>query len=155
MKHMHLSEQGLVLLKKLESCKLVAYQDGAGKWTIGYGHTGPEVTSKTRWTMQQARAALNKDVLQREEAVKRLVFPPIAQPVTQGQFDALVIFVFNVGEDAFRTSTLRRKFNAGDTEGASAEFERWNKLRKPTGEFIVVPGLTNRRKAEAALFRST
>ena len=69
--------------------------------------------------------------------------------LTQGQFDALVSFAYNVGSRALSTSTLLKKLNAGDIKGAADEFLRWN---KSGGK--VMPGLTNRRKAERALFLS-
>jgi lysozyme len=76
-------------------------------------------------------------------------------PLTQGQHDALVAFLFNVDSDdngAFRESTLRRLLNAGDYEGARAELSRWVFVTGPLGEKTVSAGLKTRRAAEAALF---
>jgi lysozyme len=71
--------------------------------------------------------------------------------VSQGQFDALVSFVYNVGAGAFENSTLLEKLNAGDYRGAFDEFERWNKVTV-NGEKIVSSGLVKRRRREQELF---
>lgn len=70
--------------------------------------------------------------------------------LTQSQFDALVSFVYNVGVEAFRTSTLLRKLNGADYVGAAAEFKRWK-----MGGGKVLPGLIRRRKREEELFLRT
>lgn len=145
---MKLSKNGIEVAHYFESCKLVAYPDPGSKdgtpWTIGWGHTGPEVRKGLVWTQQQADDAFLVDVAKFERAVTGLV----KVPLTKGQFDALVLFAYNVGSKALETSTLLRKLNAGDYDGAALEFRRWNK-----NDGKVMRGLTRRRAAEECLFR--
>ena len=142
---MRTSPLGIALIKQFEGLRTCAYLDAAGIWTIGYGHTGDEVRSGLRIDVAQAEALLRQDLHVAEEAVRALV----TQPLAQASFDALTSFVFNVGAAAFGGSTLLRKLNAGDVEGAAAEFERW---RYAGGR--VLPGLLRRRIAERTLFLS-
>jgi lysozyme len=123
-----------------------AYICPAGKWTIGYGST-KGVRSGMNITKQEAEELLVKDVEVFEEAVNRLV----KVPLTQNQFDALVSFVFNVGEGNFARSTLLRKLNTGDYDSGPSELNRWNKARV-NGTLTALKGLTRRRAAEGALF---
>lgn len=144
---MRLSAAGAAVAHHFEQCRLVAYPDPGSRdgtpWTIGWGHTGPEVRKGLVWTQQQADAAFAKDMQRFERAVEHNVIVPL----TQGQFDALVLFAYNVGEDAFKNSTLLRKLNVLDYSGAQAQFARWNK-----NDGRVMRGLIRRRAAEAALF---
>lgn len=162
---MHASDAALVVLKRLEGyhqkidptnpesdciayqCKVGANPDGTpiydGKWTIGFGCT-EGVTEGTRWTYTQAIDALRQELAKHEAHVARLV----TVDITQAQFDALTLFSYNIGKQAFSTSTLLRKLNAGDYAGAAQEFDRWvnsNGVKR-------VPGLVSRRAAEKALF---
>lgn len=91
--------------------------------TVCYGHTRTAVMGQ-HYTDSQCSALLLSD-LEREYApiVRRLV----KVPLSQGEFNALVDFVYNLGEPNFRSSTLLKKLNAGDYAGAQAEFIRWNK----------------------------
>lgn len=139
---MQISKAGLDLIKQFEGLYLKAYRCPAGVPTIGYGHTAGVAMGQTI-TQQQADDYLRRDVRQFERAVSRLV----RVPLTQGQFDALVSFAFNLGEGALAQSTLLRLLNAGDYAGAAAQFDRWNKA---AGR--VLPGLVRRRAAERALF---
>jgi lysozyme len=139
---MRISDNGLELIKSFEGLYLKAYLCPAKVWTIGYGHTG-NVKPGDVITRQQADELLRQDV---EEFVA-IVNTAVKVPLTQNQFDSLVSFVYNVGADAFRKSTLLRKLNAGDYAGAAQEFDRWNKARG-----VVLPGLVKRRKKERELF---
>jgi lysozyme len=139
---MHVSQVGINLIKVAEGLDLKAYQDTGGVWTIGVGHTGPDVHAGLVITEARADELLRRDLTTAEDAVRRL-FPT----TTQNQFDALVSFTFNLGEGQVAGSTLRRKHNAGDYDGARAEFGRWN---KDNGK--VLNGLTKRRAAEAKLY---
>lgn len=141
---MKISEAGLSLIKEFEGLRLSAYPDpatGGRPWTIGYGHTRG-VNPGDKITQAQADAFLREDVAEFERAVSRLA--PIT---TQGQFDALVSFAFNVGAANLEKSTLLRLHRAGDYFRASQEFPKWNKA---AGK--VMAGLTRRRLAEAALY---
>lgn len=137
------SERGLDLTRQFEGIRLEAYLDGGGVPTIGYGHT-KGVKLGDECDMRQAVAWLREDVKEAVDAVNRLV----KARINQAQFDALVDFVFNLGQGAFAGSTLLRLLNAGDYEGAGGQFKRWN---KDNGK--VVAGLTRRRLAEEQLFR--
>jgi lysozyme len=135
------------LIKRFEGCRLSAYPDpgtGGDPWTIGYGHTGPEVHRGLVWTQGQADAGLALDVARFSDKVEGLVG---TAATTQGEFDALVSFAFNVGAGNLASSTLLRKHKAGDKAGAAVEFGKWTHA---AGK--VLPGLVTRRKAEAALY---
>lgn len=123
-----------------------AYRCPAGKWTIGYGHT-KGVRSGMRATKEECEQFLQEDLDAHGAIVNRLV----KVDLSQAQFDALTCFVFNLGEGNFKGSTLLKKLNQGDYDGAALEFGKWNKARA-NGELKVFPGLTRRRTAEAALF---
>ena len=146
---MQTSDKGIALIKQFEGCKLTAYQDSVGAWTIGYGWTQPVDGKSIRAGMtikqETAERLLKTGLVSYESDVSRLV----KVGVTQGQFDALVSFTYNLGARSLSTSTLLRKLNAGDYAGAADEFLRWNKAGGK-----VLNGLTRRREAERALFLS-
>lgn len=141
---MKYSNRGLALTKGFENCKLVAYKDGGGVWSIAYGHT-QGVTAGMTCTQQQADDWLRAEIGAAERAVNSMV----RVTITQGQFDALVDFAYNCGIGALHGSTLMRKLNNGDYNGAKAEFAKWNH-----DNGMAVAGLTRRRAAEAELFGS-
>lgn len=141
------SESGVELIKRFEGLELEAYQDIAGVWTIGYGHTGPDVQPGMRISEREAEALLRRDLKPREDAVERLT----SVPLNQNEFDALVSFVYNVGVEAYRRSTARRRLNGGDRIGAADALTWWNKATVG-GVLREVMGLTRRRAAERALF---
>ena len=143
---MKTSESGVELIKRFEGLELESYQDIAGVWTIGYGHTetaGPN----QRITEREAEELLRRDLRPREDAVDSLT----SVPLNQNEFDALVSFVYNVGINAYRGSTARRRLNRGDRIGAAEALQWWNKATVD-GVLREVTGLTRRRTAEAALF---
>ncbi|EPJ2342271.1 lysozyme [Enterobacter kobei] len=146
---MQTSEKGIALIKQFEGCKLTAYQDSVGVWTIGYGWTQPVDGKPIRAGMtikqETAERLLKTGLVSYESDVSRLV----KVGLTQGQFDALVSFTYNLGARSLSTSTLLRKLNAGDYAGAADEFLRWNKAGGK-----VLNGLSRRREAERALFLS-
>lgn len=146
---MQTSDKGIALIKQFEGCKLTAYQDSVGVWTIGYGWTQPVDGKPIRAEMtikqQTAERLLKTGLVSYESDVSRLV----KVGLTQGQFDALVSFTYNLGARSLSTSTLLRKLNAGDYAGAADEYLRWNKAGGK-----VLNGLTRRREAERALFLS-
>ena len=138
----------LALIRKFEGLRLKPFRCPAGVPTIGYGATyypdGRRVTMQARpVTVAQATDMLRSMLASYEAGVSRYVLVP----VTQGQFDALVSFAYNVGLSAFKDSTLLRLVNARDYAGAAAQFARWNKAGGK-----VLPGLTRRREAERKLF---
>ncbi|EMO6422347.1 lysozyme [Enterobacter hormaechei] len=146
---MQTSDKGIALIKQFEGCKLTAYQDSVGVWTIGYGWTQPVDGKPIRAGMtikqETAERLLKTGLVSYEGDVSRLV----KVGLTQEQFDALVSFTYNLGARSLSTSTLLRKLNAGDYAGAADEFLRWNKAGGK-----VLNGLTRRREAERALFLS-
>ncbi|WP_279204570.1 lysozyme [Obesumbacterium proteus] len=146
---MRASENGIRLIKQFEGCRLTAYQDSVGVWTIGYGWTQPvdgkPVGEGVTITQQKANQLLTEGVAQFEKGVNSLV----TVSLNQNQFDALVDFVYNLGVNALKGSTLLKKLNAGDYAGAANEFTKWNKAG---GKELA--GLTRRREAEKSLFLS-
>ncbi|MFV5926765.1 lysozyme [Klebsiella aerogenes] len=149
---MQTSDEGIALIKGFEGCRLTAYPDpgtGGAPWTIGYGWTLPVDGKPVRpgMTIDQATAdrLLKTGLVSYENDVLKIV----KVKLTQGQFDALVSFAYNIGSRALSTSTLLKKLNDGDIKGAADEFLRWNKAGGR-----VLNGLTRRREAERALFLS-
>lgn len=136
--------KGLALTEQFEGCRINAYQDQVGVWTIGYGHTGPEVVAGLTITEAQAEAYLAADVQDAVHCVNRLVTVELSQE----EFDALVDFVFNLGQGAFAGSTLLRELNTGSFAAAAAQFDKWDRAGG-----VVVAGLLRRRQAEGALFQ--
>jgi lysozyme len=135
---MKTSTKGLDLLTEREDVRKNAYLDVKGIPTIGIGHTGPEVRLGLSWTDDDVRMALEKDVKRCEDTINLYC----VNKLTQDQFDALVSFIFNVGVNAFIHSTLLRKLNQGDMEGAAREFDRWH----------IPPEVTARRNGEKLQF---
>lgn len=146
---MKISSKALDIVKHFESLFLKAYLDPVGVWTIGYGHTGPAAQKGNTITEEEAEALLRQDMADSEWDVNRFVEVDLSQQ----QFDALVSFTFNVGGGALAKSTLRKKLNAKDFDGAAKEFPRWNK-GTVDGKKVVLPGLTRRRKSERYLFET-
>jgi lysozyme len=144
---MNASSKALDLIKESESFAAEPYVCPAGKLTVGYGHVilNGEVHPYPL-TEEYAVKLLVKDVAWAEAAINGFV----KVALTQDQFDALVSFVFNVGKENFRTSTLLKKINAGDYAGAASEFDRWIYA---AGK--VLNGLKTRRNKERALWEST
>lgn len=144
---MNLSGNGGELIKFWEKLMLVAYPDpatGGDPWTIGWGHTGPDVMPGQVITEEQAQILFDMDVEEFVAGVNKL---NLYRLIPQCQFDALVSFAFNLGPENLGKSSLLRKFLAGDIEGAAREFPKWNNANgKP------MRGLTRRRIAEQAMF---
>lgn len=144
---MKISERGINHIIRDEGERLTAYQDIVGIWTIGVGHTGfvdgKPVAKGMTISKEKSREILKADLTRFENAINESVNVPLKQ----NQFDALVSLAFNIGEGAFRRSTLLRKLNARDYKGASDQFLMW---KNAGGR--VSQGLLNRRKREKALF---
>lgn len=147
---MALTPAGYRLLQTCEGCRLRAYPDpasGGSPWTIGYGHTGPEVQPGLVISQQQAEAWLRRDVARFEMAVDHGLANggSLSPQLSPQQRDALVSFCFNVGSAAFSGSTLVRRLKAGEAVNTvlAQELPRW--VHGPNGP---VPGLVNRRRAE-------
>ena len=164
---MKTSEYGKLSIRKEEGFRSVAYQIKQGefidKWTYGYGSTtrlnGLPVQKGDTITVEDAIILFERDIARFEVAVNRLV----QVPLTQNQFNALVSFVYNLGAGALEgkkdkktgkitPSTLLKKLNAGDYNGAAKEFTKWNKVTDAKGKKVALAGLTARREREKALF---
>ena len=117
---MQTSQTGINLIKKLEGCKLEAYQCSAGVWTIGYGHTGADVFKGKKITQNDAETLLKTDLKRFETAINNQLIVDL----TQNQFDALVSFIYNIGINAFKNSTMLKYLNKGEFYAAAKEFER-------------------------------
>jgi lysozyme len=143
---MNYSKDGLHLTETFEGLRLEAYPDpatGGEPYTIGYGHTGPEVHLGMKITQNQAEIYLQKDVLKAQHFVNNLNISDL----TQDQFDALVDFAFNCGCGNLQKSTLLAKLKSGDIDGAAQEFLKWDMA---AGKHMA--GLAKRRQAEMNLF---
>ena len=147
---MRISDAGVDLIKSFEGCKLEAYQDSVGVWTIGWGHTGPvngeKITAGLTITEQEAEELIYNDIAQFEDGVNKLTQE---LDITQGMFDALVCFSYNVGLGNLAKSTLLKLLKQNKVLEASEQFKVWNKAG---GKELA--GLTRRRNAEAELFLS-
>ena len=141
------SERGRELIKQFEGKRNIAYRDVAGIWTIGYGHTGPEIAKGMKITDARADALLELDLARFEQGVSRLV-----GPCDQAYFDALVSLAYNIGLKSFAGSSVLRWHKRGDEEKAAQSFALWCKARVG-GKLTVVPGLVRRRAAEASMYR--
>lgn len=137
-----ISAAGLGLIVNFEGTRDTAYLDSVGVPTICTGSTRA-VRIGQEALPGECDARLREDTSVAGKALERLV----RVPVTQGQYDALLSFTFNLGEGNLSRSTLLRKLNAGDCHGAAREFLRWDRAG---GQ--VLRGLTLRRQAEARLF---
>lgn len=144
-----ISNAGIEFISSLEGIKLNSYQDIGGIWTIGIGTTivnGHTVKSGMSCTKEQAYGYF-------KEHLEKFVYPIIENyvhvPLTQNQFDALCSFIYNVGENNFKNSTLLLLLNELKYKEASEQFKKWNKAKGK-----VVSGLTDRRKKEYTLFNS-
>lgn len=144
---MNISPKGIEKIKGYEGLSLTAYPDpgtGGRPWTIGHGHT-LGVQKGDVITRDQAEKFLHEDLA----PVYLTIETNVKVPLTQGQFDALCSFIFNVGSGNFVKSTLLKKLNAGDYKGAAEEFMRWNKA---AGRILA--GLDARRASERLMFLS-
>jgi lysozyme len=122
---------------------VTTYLDAVGVPTIGYGHTGPDVTPNLVITQAQAEALLQSDLRGAENAVSAAV----TVALNDNQFAVLVSFVYNLGAGTLNSSTLLALLNGGDYNGAAQQFTRFVYAG---GE--ILQGLVTRRNAERALF---
>jgi lysozyme len=144
---MQLSATGLELIKRSEGFRSRLYVDAAGVKTIGFGHrVAPRESFPAGVDEARAEALLAGDVRQAEKAVGRLV----RVALTQGQFDALVDFCFNLGEGRLAGSTLLRELNAGRHEAAGEQLLYW-----VYAGGVANAGLKARRQAEFELWRGS
>lgn len=152
-----ISRAGLDVIVEFEQLEPEAYRDPVGLLTIGVGHLltpaekrtgmlrigGTDMPWREGLTEELCYALLDQDCDVAERAVNGQILVPLAQ----GQFDALVVFTFNVGPGALAGSTLRRRLNAGDYVAVPAQMRRWVKAGGKT-----LRGLVRRREAEIRLW---
>lgn len=148
-----LSKKGAAFIAHFEGFRANLYNDPVGHCTIGCGHLvhhGPINGSepqefKRGITRERALELLQDDASTAADEIARSVKVRLSQP----QVDALISFAFNVGNGAFRDSTLLKLLNQGDYDSVPAQLNRWTKASGKT-----LPGLVRRRKAEGQLFRA-
>jgi lysozyme len=145
-----ITDEGLALIKRFEGCKLEPYECSANVPTVGYGATyamdGQRVTlCDAPITQEQANELFERDIKHFSQRVDGM----IGVPVSPSQFSALVSLAYNIGCGDLKTSTLLRKLNLLDYQGAADEFPKW---RRAGGE--IIQGLVNRRAKERDLFLS-
>lgn len=140
-------EKKIETIKGFEGCVLTAYQDGGGVWTAGFGSTGPDIVEGTVLTQDEA----DERLLAHVEKMMASVLKVVEFPMTENQECAICSLVYNIGFGNFKDSTLLKKLNnpMRDLEDVANEFLRWNKIKG-----VESDGLSNRRKAERALFLS-
>jgi lysozyme len=139
------SQECLDFLKKWEGCRLEAYPDIGDVYTIGYGYTGPEVIPGLVWSQSQANMAL----VSRCNAISSILGGCVRPILSQNQWDALIALCYNIGQGAFRGSSLLRAINQREWDIVPELWKQWNHVKG-----IVDKGLTNRRKAEIALWET-
>lgn len=144
------SQEGIDFLIELEGLRFTPYRDSAGKYTIGIGHLimpGEDNLIRAVLNREQAIELLYRDLRRTEQVVNA----EVKVPVTQYQYDALVLFAYNIGVGAFAISTVLDRLNKGRYEEAEKHFDDWVKITKD-GKKIVLKGLQNRRDEEQELF---
>ncbi|MGE0109497.1 MAG: lysozyme [Bdellovibrionales bacterium] len=146
------SKNGRNLIVGYEKLSSVVYRDQGGYLTIGYGHKlKPGESFPNGISKEEAEKILKRDMTEAERAVQRYVKVPLSQQ----QFDALVVLTYNIGGYAFQTSTLLRLLNGGKYAQAADQFLKWNKVPVPgTNRHVSSDGLTRRRREERSLFLS-
>ena len=137
------------LARLLPNGTVTSYPDPGTKghpWTIGWGATGPDIQPGTIWTMQQCEDALSHHIDYFYAGICKL--SPTFQKASPRRIAAVTSWVYNCGLGNYRVSTFKKRVDAGDWDGAATECVKWNKA---AGR--ILPGLTRRRAAEAALMR--
>jgi lysozyme len=145
---MRINAETIALIKHFEGCKLTAYRDPVGVWTIGYGLTTgalPGVSVGAGMTIAQEQA--DDYLTQVLTRFSEKILPGFTRKPTENQFGAFLSLAYNIGFGGFLKSTALRRFNAGDDQGAVEALQWFNKAGGK-----VLPGLVRRRAAEAALF---
>lgn len=138
----------LYLIRRFEGCELSVYQCPAGVWTIGYGHTGKDITKNTKpISQQQAEEYLIADATEALESLFSLS-PGLASE-SENKIAALGDFVFNLGSGNYKSSTLKKYADKKDWAGVAFQLRRWTKAAGRN-----LPGLVRRREAEIKLLQS-
>ncbi|WFZ22227.1 lysozyme [Citrobacter portucalensis] len=145
---MQVSNSGIDFIKREEGEKLTGYPDSRGIPTVGVGHTGnvngKPVTVGMKISADQSSELLKGDLAWVEDTIRNYV----KSPLVQNQYDALCSFIFNIGKNAFKGSTMLKLLNKANYQGAADEFPKWKKSGNDPD--ILLP----RRQRERALFLS-
>lgn len=145
---MKLDTEGYKLIQKFEGCKLNAYQDSVGIYTIGYGNITYENGTKVKKGDKISQERADQLFRYFADRFASQVDTAILVPISQNQFNACVSLAYNIGIGAFKNSTLLRKLNRCATDPTiKDEFLRWNKAGGK-----VIQGLSTRRAEEAKLY---
>lgn len=147
---MHMTEEGLALIRRFEGFRGEAYRCPAGIWTIGYGHTSNAGPPRVGPGMTMSEAEAARILAQDVERFATGVRAALTREVSPEQFSALVSFAFNVGIGAFRSSSVLKAVNAGDFGAVPDRLALWVKAKGKT-----LPGLVRRRAAEGAMFSAS
>lgn len=145
---MKLSNEGKTLIHGNEGCRLRAYKDTKGVWTIGWGHTGPEVKPGLVWNQVKCDEQFAADIAQREAEVTKALEDSLT---TQRQFDALMSLEYNIGIHAFLTSTVLKRHKLGYYGDAADAFMMWIK-KTVNGKLVDAPELIPRRQRERRFY---
>lgn len=137
------SKNAIDLIKHFEGCKLEAYQDSVGVWTVGFGTTGPGIVEGLTITQPTAEAMLKGHLNEIGMSLTDIV----GNKLSQDKFDACISFIYNLGTGAFKKSTMLKLIKENKMAEAAEEFPKWVKAGGKT-----LPGLVKRRQAEKELF---
>lgn len=141
---MQTSAEGIAMIKRFEGLRLTAYTCSSSIFTIGYGHTGKDVTEGMSISIEKAEQLFNHDLAIAETAINTLV----KVSLTQCQFDALVSWTYNLGSGNLMDSTLLKVLNAGEFNKVPEQMKKWVYVKKQ-----IILGLVRRRDEEAILFK--
>lgn len=147
--------EGMKLIKKWEGCRLTAYKDSVGVWTIGWGTTkypnGVRVKQGDTITQAEADAMLKRQVQEHADGMDQYIN---VSKLNQNQYDALASFHYNLGRHILKKSALAMYLNAQQFDKAANVMLQYNKGRI-NGVLTVLKGLQNRRNAEVELFKKS
>lgn len=142
------SDSAIDTLKQMEGFSSIPYADPPGQnklFSIGYGYQIRATEKISHVTESEAFALMAKVINEIIHVIKTSVTVPLSQP----QYDALILFIYNIGQTRFRTSTLLKELNDGNYLGAADQLPRWIYANKKVNQALVA-----RRKEERALFLS-
>jgi lysozyme len=142
----NINNAGIALIKKFEGLRLKAYTCPAGIWTIGFGHTGPDVGPGEEINEREAEQLLKGDLIKFEHGVEEFLD---GTPASFNEFSAMVSLAYNIGLGNFRKSSVLKFHKAGKKTLAANAFLLWSKAKGK-----ILPGLVTRRNAERSLYVS-
>lgn len=138
-----MNQYAVDMVKSHEGCRLTAYQDQGGVWTIGWGATGPDIKQGFVWTQQQADDRLVFDLAHVEQSVRSVLHVAVGLQ----SIGALIDFAYNLGAGALQGSTALKLINSGDHIGGAKALISWDHIGQ-----TEIKGLLIRRFDEASLY---